>query len=491
MDSDSDLLPGVNSPAFWSHVASNQVQHQPAMQHFQGPVQHGYYQGYPGFIAPQFADNNPPYGLPYAVQHVAIPAVHHSAPIPASGSATIRPTLGQIVIQDDQINPLKRRRVDSQGDTKKIPLKKERKEEDDDEVFASGKGQWSKEERGKLYSYFLDAGNDDKFATLAFKKSAMKKASQLLFKEKRNHSSVSSLWDRTMRTYKLMVAFYTFTGGAGDGDGDPDGNQELRLQERLQKAKVAGKAVGTLKAAEIELWNKKGWYDLFHVRYGTKPNITRAFERHSNGEVSGDDEPVSQPSQTSTQPPESDGDTLIGSDASSRRATSVPFSNWERSPSPAVTASIAIKSEPDVKPPLPQQQISSTNNNSITSVSTNLLGQQSDYLQERSANAKVQLDIIQKKEEREAAQNAERLELEKKKTHSELEDRQNRLEIERERLRRESEQWEHSKIVAKETQELEKKKYKVDAAHKIIGNPNITDRVRDAADQFLFELFST
>ncbi|KAJ7579412.1 hypothetical protein C8J56DRAFT_897257 [Mycena floridula] len=377
---------------------------------------------------------------------------------------------------------------------------------------------WSVADKSKLFGHFLDPTNEDNFKSLKFKKSAMHKASLELFKGTRNTNSVTSMWSRSIKLFKELVAYYSFTGGAGDADADPDESSEARQSQRLAGAKRAGKDVGKLTVKEIKAWEENGWFELFDGRLGSKQNIVRVFDRHSNGELS-DGEPTqtvdtqdtqaivdpeaSQNSQDDdvSQPISNWSPSQTRGRSDTRRSISVPLSNWDPSPTRARTRSRtpvhshnptftpSVKPDPDSKPLPALKQSSPTN--SVTSASTNLLGKQSEYLQERSEHQRQQLRMLLQKEERESVQNAERLELERQRTQSELEDRRNRMEIERERLRRETEQWEYNKLESQEKRETEKKKYKLEVAEKVVGNMNVNVDVRNAANDYLMTFFRT
>ncbi|KAJ7587145.1 hypothetical protein C8J56DRAFT_1051448 [Mycena floridula] len=62
--------------------------------------------------------------------------------------------------------------------------------------------------------------------------------------------------------------------------------EEEQLARRLVGAMQAGKDIGKLSVKDIILWKKYGWLELFDARYGTKQNVVRVFERHSNGDLS-------------------------------------------------------------------------------------------------------------------------------------------------------------------------------------------------------------
>jgi hypothetical protein len=100
-----------------------------------------------------------------------------------------------------------------------------------------------------------------------------------LFKGKYTLNATRSQYNRSFKTYQLIIAFEAFTGnGGGDGDVvsglDSDGRESdaekrtiLGFKTRLAGAKAAGHAVVRLTAKTISEWYDHGWYQLFHDRY--------------------------------------------------------------------------------------------------------------------------------------------------------------------------------------------------------------------------------
>jgi hypothetical protein len=89
-------------------------------------------------------------------------------------------------------------------------------------------------------------------------------AAESLFHGERTSKAVSGLWQRSLDTFGYIVAFKSFTGNGGGG---PDSDEPTAiLKQKLDGARKAGLAVGTLKPSVIELWDKNGWRDLFNGR---------------------------------------------------------------------------------------------------------------------------------------------------------------------------------------------------------------------------------
>ncbi|KAJ7936945.1 hypothetical protein B0H13DRAFT_1853013 [Mycena leptocephala] len=77
----------------------------------------------------------------------------------------------------------------------------------------------------------------------------------------------------------VQKAFEFFTGKGG---GDPDSDEPAAiLKQKLDGARKAGLAVGTLKPSVIELWDKNGWRDLFNGRLGASAKVSREVVRNS------------------------------------------------------------------------------------------------------------------------------------------------------------------------------------------------------------------
>ena len=96
------------------------------------------------------------------------------------------------------------------------------------------------------------------------------KAAEQPFKHKYMLNATRSQYNRSIKTYQLIVAFEVFTGnGGGDGDVvsglDSDGSESdaekrtiLGFKTRLAGAKAAGHAVVGLTAKTISEWYDYG-----------------------------------------------------------------------------------------------------------------------------------------------------------------------------------------------------------------------------------------
>jgi hypothetical protein len=61
--------------------------------------------------------------------------------------------------------------------------------------------------------------------------------------------------------------------------------------------------------------------------------------------------------------------------------------------------------------------------------------------------------------------------------------------LEKERLDQQRKQWLHSKEVEQVKHGLELQKHKVDAAEKVLGNPDMSEEVKSMATEYLKNLF--
>ncbi len=74
-------------------------------------------------------------------------------------------------------------------------------------------------------------------------------------------------FQRALRTYRVIKNALGTTGRAGDVDlHDKSGNLKTYYSKKLTAARAAGRNVGKLSPAMIELWNNMGWTTLFDHR---------------------------------------------------------------------------------------------------------------------------------------------------------------------------------------------------------------------------------
>lgn len=81
-----------------------------------------------------------------------------------------------------------------------------------------------------------------------------------MFSGRRSAESVRGRYERMRKVFSYILNFESMMGNGG---GDPDVNE---LDDKIEKARVAGKDVGTLSGAMLKKWYEKGWYDLFNNR---------------------------------------------------------------------------------------------------------------------------------------------------------------------------------------------------------------------------------
>lgn len=102
---------------------------------------------------------------------------------------------------------------------------------------------------------------------------------EILFKGTRSASAIKAQWNRLKGTYQAVKAYEEFTGGGGDPDlarvkEEVDNSHgetmsvdtEEFVRTRLQKMQASGETV-ELTFAEVRVWQKEGWYELFHNKY--------------------------------------------------------------------------------------------------------------------------------------------------------------------------------------------------------------------------------
>ncbi|KAJ3849565.1 hypothetical protein EV368DRAFT_85421 [Lentinula lateritia] len=138
------------------------------------------------------------------------------------------------------------------------------------------------------------------------------------------------------------------------------------------------------------------------------------------------------------------------------------------------------------KPPL---KVSKKNSGvSVATASSELLTKQSGYLDEHVAQSRIQLVLLRDKEKREAVREEERLALEKRREEREQQEQLARREMDKQRLEREAEQWEYQKKLNEMKQVMEKDKQRFDAAQAVLWMPNITETLKDAANNALLSI---
>ncbi|KAJ3858714.1 hypothetical protein EV359DRAFT_68784 [Lentinula novae-zelandiae] len=375
---------------------------------------------------------------------------------------------------------------------------------------------------GKRSQQLLGPNWDETFDKLKqWKVPTLKEIAEELFPEK-SANSVVGLWDRSFRTYKNICIFESVTGGGGDGDEatgvkfKESDSEEMHIhRKKLVRAKETGKDVGTLKAEDIEKWYSKGWFQLFNNRYHESPNVNRPIPRHSGSllsddEVADEDEEIDQLDEMSAfsddlviqeRQPHDDDDFELddgewppspgchNDESGCYNAPPSPtYVNIEPLPTiPIPPMSSAPQSSTKLKKP-PSKVSKKNSGVSVATASSKLLTKQSGYLNERVAQSKIQLVLLRDKERREAVQEEERLTLEKRREEREQQEQLARREMDKQQLEREVEQWEYQKKLNKTKQVMEKDKQRFDAAQAVLRMPNITETLKDAANDALLSI---
>ncbi|KAJ3919583.1 hypothetical protein F5877DRAFT_77930 [Lentinula edodes] len=387
------------------------------------------------------------------------------------------------------------------------------------------KAHWLDTAKSQLFDRLLGPNWDETFDKLKqWKVPTLKKIAEELFPEK-SANSVIGLWDRSFRTYKNICIFESVTGGGGDGDEatgvkfkESDSGEMQTHRKKLARAKETGKDVRTLKVEDIEKWYSKGWFQLFDNQYHESPNVNRPIPRHSgsllsDNEVADEDEEINQLDEMSafsndlviqeTQPhddddfelddgewPPSPGCPTLDNDESGcyDAPPSPTYVNIEPLPTiPIPPMSSAPQSSTKLKKP-PSKVLKKNSGVSVTTASSKLLTKQSGYLDERVAQSKIQLVLLRDKEKREAVQEEERLTLEKRREEREQQEQLARREMDKQRSEREAEQWEYQKKLNEMKQIMEKDKQHFDAAQAVLRMPNISETLKDAANNALLSI---
>ncbi|KAJ3831402.1 hypothetical protein F5878DRAFT_647664 [Lentinula raphanica] len=438
---------------------------------------------------------------------------HTAVPNPRAYISPVRPPLTQM---RNTSNPRKRtaNAGSSSGQSK-------RPKNETNTTLKDGARQWGDNDKARLFERVLGPDNDETFSKLKqFKTSTLKKITAELFPQK-TVNSVTGLWDRSFRIYKNICAFESVTGGGGDGDEevldekDSDSEQMRDYRKQLGRAKRAGKEVGTLKVEEIDKWYSNGWFALFDNRYHESPNVSQPVVRHSGGDISGDEDEIeADPLESEGHPEDLDqiywpaspgrfgvtvdeedvaGQDLFDLDGEPLKAmqssASMDERNEETFDSPATEKKPAINTSSTSSASKPQSKSSKkTGGTSVMAASSELLSKQSGYLDERVAQNKLQLALLQEKENREAVQDEERLKLEKRRDEREDSLQRARQDMDRQRLDREAEQWEYEKKAQEKKHVMEKDKQRFDAAQAVLQMPNINDTVKEAANEALLKI---
>ncbi|KAK6993040.1 hypothetical protein R3P38DRAFT_2801014 [Favolaschia claudopus] len=151
----------------------------------------------------------------------------------------------------------------------------------------SGRKRWSAGEKTLFFDWLLGPDSQAEHRFAQHKKNpahVYRKASVELFSGKRSDKSVGGMWQRALATFGYIVALESFTGNGG---GDPDLDDPAAiLGKKLDAARNAGLVVGTLKPSVVELWEKKGWRDLFTQRFGANAKVARPVIRSSAAPLS-------------------------------------------------------------------------------------------------------------------------------------------------------------------------------------------------------------
>ncbi|KAI0038971.1 hypothetical protein FA95DRAFT_1612960 [Auriscalpium vulgare] len=258
----------------------------------------------------------PPLALPTTTAHL----VHGGQPSPLVGKRPLdddtaansaptgnapRPVKAAKTALDVDATPKMVRRVSpGSNSTPAANPRKEKAHRDDEEdedateaESADGGPRWTDDETSALLHGILDA---DAMKVWGLWKTnhvwAFNELEKTVFKgTKRTSKSIQGRFERLFKTYKKILQYNSFTGGAGDGD-DDDGSDDYILR-RIAKAREHGKQVDNLTPRIVKEFTKKGWFNLFNKRMAGNPAAAREKVWASNM-LSSDNE-IEEPSENS------------------------------------------------------------------------------------------------------------------------------------------------------------------------------------------------
>ncbi|TFY76676.1 hypothetical protein EWM64_g7338 [Hericium alpestre] len=354
----------------------------------------------------------------------------------------------------------------------------------------SGARHWTDDEKTKLFTWLMGAGEDEHFDALRTKKNTCFRDCALdAFGGRKTFLAVKGCYERNFVVFKQIYAFETFTSQMQRGTVDTESEVD-RLREyerRIYAARKAGFHVGNLTSRLLDHWHRMGWYNTFYSRWNGDPGIRKPPGRART---------MGPPSAPAMHPQSSSGDSHI--EPSLRGETPLPmpgpsqdrayeqdnttFAPQEPEPmmSPPQTpgpppahqpyaAPAPFAMAPHTAPPPPQPGASiAAVEQTVASMSTmaqTMMSACMRLLQAQAEDSKARLDYLKRREEREVEEGRLRMELEKK--------RQERENADRERM-----------------QQNAKLKQKSDLATEILSNPGVEASVKQAAGDYLKKLFA-
>ncbi|KXN91698.1 Histone acetyltransferase KAT7, partial [Leucoagaricus sp. SymC.cos] len=322
-------------------------------------------------------------------------------------------------------------------------IKRNRRDIDDGDPYdldpaGQGAKHWTDEEKTKLFTWLMGAGQDEHWNALrATKNSCLRECAMDVFGSKKTYQALKGCYERNFNLFKQIYAFEQFHA--------PNNSLSLthlseadRLREyerRLAAARKQGCDVGNITARTIEHWHRRGWYELFYRRWHGDPATTRPSQSRNNNNASANQAGP-------TDDPEADDDPPFDFPDPSH------LTNGNGSGS---SSGGGGSNDPPVV--------------NIT-ITQSMLSTYLQFLQVQTQTGKMKLEYLRRREEREEKESAQRREMERMK------------------LEREAAEFEHNKHSANTKQ-------KADRAIELLSNPSIDGSVKHAASEFLKKLFAS
>ncbi|KAG6817156.1 hypothetical protein H0H87_012117 [Tephrocybe sp. NHM501043] len=389
---------------------------------------------------------------------------------------------------------MKRKQVDSAMNAQ--VLKRRRDADDGDSFDIDGTGQgakhWTDEEKSKLFNWLMGPGQDDHWNSLrATKNSCLRECANEVFGSKKTYQALKGCYERNFNLFKQIYAYELYHAHAQNLSSFNEADRLREYERRLQSARKAGCDVGNVTARTIDHWHRLGWYDLFYRRWHGDPATTRPVQTrtsNANGSnMNGGDDSIDlddDPPQINFPDPTSMMPNGINTNVSHDRPHPPPqnplnyinpqtlrepvVSHTAASPIAGSSGSSQQASNPIPISPMPSSSSTSAAPSSSEPVVVNMTVTQSmlsaymQYLQVQTQSAKMKLEYMRRREEREEKDSA------------------HRREVDRLRLEREAVEFEHNKQKSRQDEMTNR-------AMSLLENPN--NDLRKAAGDYLKNLF--
>ncbi|KAG6854375.1 hypothetical protein C0991_007366 [Blastosporella zonata] len=336
---------------------------------------------------------------------------------------------------------MKRKQVDPPLNTQVL---KRRRDEDGDTFDLDGTGQgakhWTDEEKSKLFNWLMGPGQDEHWNSLrATKNSCLRECANEVFGSKKTYQALKGCYERNFNLFKQIYAYESYHAHAQNLSSYNEADRLREYERRLQTARKAGCDVGNVTARTIDHWHRLGWYDLFYRRWHGDPATTRPIQPRTSGAAGSnqngaddsidlDDDPPPQinfPDPTTMIP--NGINTSVSHDRPHPHSQNqVNYINPQTLREPVVPHSsvspIAGPSQQthNASPiyPVPSSSSSATPSGSEPvvinmTVTQNMLSAYMQYLQAQTQSAKMKLEYMRRRDEREEKEILHRRDLER------------------------------------------------------------------------------